>query len=73
VAREQQKMAAPHRSWGTAILNLSFSCCFLGYCSALKEMNDDRDHRKQQQQVNQRTRNVKYQKPAEPQKQQNNK
>jgi hypothetical protein len=46
-------------------------CRVLRYCSALKEMNDDRDHRKKQQQVNQRTRNVKYQEPAEPQKQQN--
>jgi hypothetical protein len=48
-----------------------FFCCFLRYGSALKKMNDDRNHREQQQQVNQRTRNVKYQKPAEPQKQQN--
>src|ERR1700675_4941457 len=65
-------MAAP-TDHGDRHLSVSFFRCFLSYCSALKEMNNDRNHRKQQQQVNQRTRDVKHQKPAEPQKQQNDK
>jgi hypothetical protein len=65
-------MAAPI-SRGRRHLVKVFLPRVLSYRSALKEMNDDRNHRKQQQQVNQRTRNVKYEKPAEPQKQQNDK
>jgi hypothetical protein len=61
-----KKMAACHfpgsRHGGLNVCRVFLLC----HCSALKEVNDDRNHRKQQQQVNQRTGNVKYQKPAEP-------
>jgi hypothetical protein len=43
----------------------------LSHGSSLKEMHDNRYHREQQQQVDQRARNVKHQEAAKPQQQQN--